>query len=116
MAYKNMVDVDSISIEEMLIKASGSQIAMGCVETCAVVNEHLTDDAGLRNSWVMFLVRVDAGAQEGRDVNWVRVEDLDGIRIIPSDAWMLRELASDRMKLHHVKMRELEQYVHAFTE
>mgnify|MGYP001591397167 CR=1 FL=1 len=106
------------TIEEATTRVARDEcgIVAGKMDICTVIDEHLKDDAGLRNSWVMFLVRVDVGEQEGKNVRWVLPKELDDIRVIPSDKWMIKELTNDRMKLHHVRMREFAQDVSARME
>lgn len=71
---------------------------------CGVVDEQVHADRP-KHGWLLFLVKARARTpvKNGR---WVAVKDLDGLRMIESDKWMVRNLLTKRMDVNHVFMHE----------
>jgi len=98
------------------IAITEAQLEITDIQTCAVIDEHLVDDERIKNSWMMFLIKAKVATNGTTTVNWVSENDLDDVKIIPSDVWMIKNLRKENLKIHHVRMEDVEKYVQAFAE
>jgi ADP-ribose pyrophosphatase YjhB (NUDIX family) len=72
---------------------------------CSIVDELVLSDKP-KHGWLLFLVKAHAmtPVKQGR---WVAIKDLDALRVIESDKWMIRTLLNRRVDINHVRMQEV---------
>jgi ADP-ribose pyrophosphatase YjhB (NUDIX family) len=71
---------------------------------CGIVDEQVHNGTP-KHGWLLFLVKARAKTplKNGR---WVAIKDLDALKIIESDKWMIRTLLNKKLDINHVRMHE----------
>lgn len=95
------------SIEEAAVRISKREVG-ATIEVdgvCGVIDELVLSEKP-KHGWLLFVVKARAltPIKQGR---WCAVKDLDAVRIIESDKWMVRNLITKRMDVNRVRMQEL---------
>ncbi len=72
---------------------------------CGLVDERVFTDQP-KHGWLLFVVRARAKTAV-RNCRWCAIKDLDAMRVIESDKWMIRNLLNKKLEITNVRMNEL---------
>ena len=94
------------SIEEaavrIAIRETGKDILVESV--CGLVDERVYSDKP-KHGWLLFVVK--ASTKDSGRGRWCAIKDLDKLKIIESDKWMVKNLLNKKINIVNVKMQEL---------
>jgi ADP-ribose pyrophosphatase YjhB (NUDIX family) len=72
---------------------------------CGIVDERVFNEKP-KHGWLLFVVRARAIAAV-KNCKWCAIKDLDAMRVIESDKWMIRNLLNKNLDVTNVSMQEL---------
>ena len=92
------------SIEQAAARIAWREIGADVVvdQVCGVVDEQVHNGVP-KHGWLLFVVKARAPKARGK---WVAIKDLDAVRIIESDKWVVRNLLNKKLDVNHVVMHE----------
>lgn len=92
------------TIEEAATRIAKREISADITvdHVCGIVDEQVHNGKP-KHGWLLFIVKARASKARGK---WVAIKDLDAVRIIESDKWMMRNLLNKKLDVNHVVMHE----------
>ncbi len=95
------------TIEEASVRVARRELGASVIinNVCGLVDERVFADKA-KHGWLLFVVRacLNTPVNNGK---WFAIKDLDALRIIESDKWMIRNLLNKKIDVANVRMQEL---------
>ena len=115
----------SESIQECALREAKEETGLDVSfkEVKAVIHERVRDEGVFKHSFVIFFTHLEpqseslTSTEEGQ-LDWFDIKDIENIKIIPSDKWMVEEfLLNNKKGTHSIIMDEKdEQLISLHTE
>ena len=98
---------ETVNTAAQRIALNEAKIHIKNIQVCAVIDEHLVEKELTKNSWFLFLVK-SRTCEHGENVEWIKINKLKEMKIIPSDLLMMKKLTRRKVHINHVVMDDSE--------